>query len=137
MHIIMHIFHLHPVCCTQCFPLTQALVYNLITIRIHQCVVCTPFNTHRYTVGPNLVRGSLQCIGDPDQCPHFQNLVLDLEVPGLPTAAAHQPRPYSHNCSVGVTHLQGREGTHRKRGTEMDTLGSGNKFQGSWSPILW
>ncbi len=67
---------------------------GLVTARIHQGLICTPLDTHRYLVLPGLIGGSLRGVGDPDQQSHLHHGTLVLEVPRVPASPAGRPRPY-------------------------------------------
>ncbi len=67
---------------------------GLVTARIHQGLICTPLDTHRYLVLPGLIGGSPRGVGDPDQQPHLHHGTVVLEVPRIPASPAGWPRPY-------------------------------------------
>ncbi len=75
--------------------LHQALVdRGLVTAGIHQGLICTPLNTHRYLVLPGLIGGSRRGVGDPDQQSHLHHGTVVLEMPRIPASPAGRPRPY-------------------------------------------
>ncbi len=77
--------------------LYQALMDGgLVTARIHQGLICSPLDTHRYLVLPGLIGGSPQGVGDPDQQSHLHHGTVVLEVPRVPASPAGRPRPYRH-----------------------------------------
>ncbi len=67
---------------------------GLVTARIHQGLICTPLDTHRYLVLPGLIGGSPRRVGDPDQQSHLHHRTVVLEVPRVPASPAGRPRPY-------------------------------------------
>ncbi len=67
---------------------------GLVTARIHQGLICTPLDTHRYLVLPGLIGGSPRGVGDPDQQSHLHHGTVVLEVPRIPASPAGRPRPY-------------------------------------------
>ncbi len=67
---------------------------GLVTARIHQGLICTPLDTHRYLVLPGLIGGSPRGVGDPDQQSHLHHRTVVLEVPRVPASPAGRPRPY-------------------------------------------
>ncbi len=67
---------------------------GLVTARIHQGLICTPLDTHRYLVLPGLIGGSPRRVGDPDQQSHLHHGTVVLEVPRVPASPAGRPRPY-------------------------------------------
>ncbi len=91
----MHTPHLNLAARIQCPLLHQALMEGgLVTARIHQSLICTPLNTHRYLVMPGLIGGSPRGVGDPDQQSHLHHGTVVLEMPGVPASPADRPRPY-------------------------------------------
>ncbi len=91
----MHTPHLNLAAHIQCPLLHQALVdRGLVTAGIHQGLICTPLNTHRYLVLPGLIGGSPRGVGDPDQQSHLHHGTVVLEMPRIPASPAGRLRPY-------------------------------------------
>ncbi len=93
----MHTPHLNLAARIQRPLLYQALMDGgLVTARIHQGLICTPLDTHRYLVLPGLIGGSPRGVGDPDQQSYLHHGTVVLEVPRVPASPAGRPRPYRH-----------------------------------------
>lgn len=84
-------------------PITQLLTWPGSRSACRQLTRCpnawyVPPNTHRYTVCPNSIRGTLWHVEDPDQCPHVHHVELVLEVPLFPPTPVLLPHqwPWNH-----------------------------------------
>ncbi len=85
---------------------------GLVTAGIHQSLICTPLNTHRYLVLPSLIGGSPRGVGDPDQQSHLHHGTVVLEMTGVPASPADRPRPYrrpsGRKMGKGLSEREGR-----------------------------